>query len=64
MFSQLDKVSQNQKSLAAFHVTVPAGCADSRFLTSSFLLGGTREEWPTNRSKQRTLTHGQKKILH
>ena len=64
MFSQLNKVSQNQKSLAAFHGTVPAGCPDSRFLTSSFILGGTREEWPTNRSKQKTLTHGQKKILH
>ena len=64
MFSELDKVSQNQKSLAAFHGTVPAGCPDLRFLISSFLLGGTREEWPTNRSKQKTLTHGQKKILH
>ena len=62
MFSELDKVSQNQKSLAAFHGTVPAGCPDSRCLISSFLLGGTREEWPTNRSKQKTLTHGQKMI--
>ena len=35
---------------------VPAGCAVSFFLVPFFLLGGTRDEWPTNSGKQKTLT--------
>ena len=43
--------------LRFMHCTVPDGCAVSFSSVPFFLLGGTREEWPTNSGKQKTLIH-------
>ena len=43
--------------LRFMHCTVPDGCAVSFSSVPFFLLGGRREEWPTNSGKQKTLTH-------